>query len=275
MKKSKNQKCAFTLIELLVVVAIIAILAALLLPALSAAERKAQRTNCVNNLKQIGLCFRIWAVDNNNKYPQAMTAAQGGAEDWIENKADNQTAAQGLCPGMVFMVMSNLLKSPQVVWCPADNFHKKYGTNWTYDMVGEAPTATTVGLQTAPGTISYFVDGDVSSDTVLGLSQMILDGDLNIGGAAPDSLSTANWAETQGSQNGPLVKPKVPAWNTGQYLGPSQWWSWTANDFHKGAGNLGLGDGSVQQVGIPGLHSAVSSSLTAFSGNFFSLNFPE
>ncbi|MEZ6126391.1 MAG: DUF1559 domain-containing protein [Planctomycetaceae bacterium] len=76
MKSLQVQKRGFTLIELLVVIAIIAILIALLLPAVQQAREAARRTQCKNNLKQLGLAFHNYH-DIYNTFPPAYVDLRG------------------------------------------------------------------------------------------------------------------------------------------------------------------------------------------------------
>lgn len=68
MESVKVRK-GFTLIELLVVIAIIAILAAILFPVFLQAREKARLTGCLNNLKQLGVAFKMYVDDHKGRYP--------------------------------------------------------------------------------------------------------------------------------------------------------------------------------------------------------------
>jgi len=68
-----RKRSGFTLLELLVVISIISILAAMLLPGLSRARESARRVSCANNLRQLGMVFKMYSGENAGAYPTLQT----------------------------------------------------------------------------------------------------------------------------------------------------------------------------------------------------------
>jgi type II secretory pathway pseudopilin PulG len=229
-----NRICgAFTLAELLVILAVMAILALLLLPPfLAAGKVKAQRIACAGNLKNIGMAFRVFATTNEDNYPMAVDASKGGSSDAVGMDT----------PALVFrhfLSLSNVLSTPKVLVCPSDRRSTAtvFSTN--------APTTrgwSKVVPFASPRNVSYFV-GLTANETE---PQSLLSGDRNLliypgpGVINPHtnmSLSTVTRIGTNTTSA-----------------------SWSANDMHKGYGNVVLGDGSVQQYTSGRITSAINQS---------------
>jgi prepilin-type N-terminal cleavage/methylation domain-containing protein len=256
MKKFLKQKAAFTLIELLVVIAIIAILAAMLLPALAAAKRKAQRINCVNNLKEMGLAFRVWEGDNQDHYPMAVSTASGGALEQTAQAGANVAVGSYIWN---FLIMSNELSTPKLLLCTSDSGHTSAATNWL-QLITAYSGGTTISLTAnhSPSLayISYFLCGDTSE----AYPQMILTGDRNIGTVATVGTTPPATMNGFGTNNNQFPSGHV--------------WYWTANDLHQKVGNLAVADGSVQQVTANGLWSALQNATNGAPTSTPYYNFP-
>lgn len=178
----KSPRNGFTLVALLVILAVIAILAAMLLPALARAKSKSKDINCVINLKQSGLSFRLWEGDNNDKYPMDISVTNGGTMEYGDSGANTFHH---------FLVMSNELSTPKILLCPAD----------TRMAVGDFKWFGNKNL-------SYFVALDADES----FPQRFLDGDRNLtGDTGPENGilklapgGRASWTQTMHNHHGNL-----------------------------------------------------------------------
>jgi prepilin-type N-terminal cleavage/methylation domain-containing protein len=211
---SRQQRRAFTLVEMCVVIVVLALLASIILPPLVPRHRRYRGTiPCSNNLKEIGVAYRLWESDNGGLFPAEQSITNKGWKEYLTNA--NQGA---ICWTNYSIMAADLGQSSRLLVCPADE--RLPATNCT------------TGLNNSH--VSYFVE--VSANDWQPLT--ILGGDRNLSpGARPEFDYGYSRADGLGNDVAiPLTGPV--SWSLKMHSAGNP----------AGSGNILLGDGSVQQV---------------------------
>lgn len=250
-KTLDRKKAGFTQVELIVVVVIGALLVLWVLPTLAGRGRHhkaATRISCVNNLKQIGVAYRVWATDNNDLMP----AQAGGTNGW-KDLLTNGNAGAYCWTNFTFM-HSELGELPKVVVCPSDE--RQVATNFGQTGVSGRPAFNNK-------TLSYFV-GVGANETY---PQSILGGDRNLcSGVTP--TNDYGFSPKNGAGNDVTIRTNIK-------ISPISWSSkMHSANWPGGAGNILLGDGSVQQCSSSRFGSDYQVNAID-SGNWPSNNIPK